>query len=202
MVIETLTGPNGELVNEGDFLAHLGLPASDGPVVRPYLAEAVDQVDGDPTKSLTGSCFRDRVLRLTIDLFAWQPVIWLPGPPTAAVQDVEWELAGTWRSLEQADYRLRQSGRRWVVVVERPDGWPVDGARVRVTYEAGSRAAPPKPVQAAVKHLAAELFAVRSRHLTDEDGVTGPARTNPATMRLLRPFITKLLIPNGTATPV
>lgn len=184
------------------MLAHLGLPASDGPVVRPYLAAAVEVIDGDPTKSWTASCFRDRTLRLTVDLLQWEPVYHLPGPPVASVTDVEWELAGSWRSLETSAYRLRQLGRRGYLFVTCPDGWPVDGARVRVTYEAGSRAAPPVPMQIVTKELAAELFAVRSRHLTDEDGVAGVARRNPVWDRLLYPYSTKLRIPNFTSTPV
>lgn len=226
MRIETTSGPNGSLVSEADMLAHLGLPSSDGPAIRPYLLTATELVDGDPTKSLTGASIRDRTLTLTVDLFEWEPVINLPGPPVSSVTSVDWDNDGTWTTIAASDYRLRQRGRGDQLHIECPDDWPYEnfyyenryrywsdydqrykevhtgGSRIRVVYEAGKNEAPPLMVVEAVKHLTGSLFAVRNSHLTDEDGVTGMARANPVTMRLLRPYIVKTLFVRDTSTPV
>lgn len=224
MQLETLSGPNGSLVTEAEMLAHLGLPTSDGPAIRPYLLTAEEWVDGNPIKSLTGASLRARSLRLTVDLFTWEPVLNLPGPPVTSVTDVEWEDDGTWRTIPNTDWRLRQRRMGHQVDVRCPDDWPWErldttsywwssrsrsfrrvetgGARVRVTYQAGASLPVPPMVQEATKHLCGNLFAVRNSHLTEEDGITGMARANPVTMRLLGPYTVKTLFPSDTSTPV
>lgn len=201
MILETLSGPNGSLVSETDMLVHLGLPNSDGPAIRSYLATATELIDGNPTKSITGASIRDRTLRLTVDLEYWEPIINLPGPPVTRVTTIEYDNSGTWTGLPPT-WRLRQKGLGAQVVMGLPFEWPEGGTRIRVTYEAGSQLAIPVVIQEAAKHLAGTLFAVRNSHLTEEDGVTGAARNNPITMRLLKPYIVKNLFTQETSTPV